>query len=174
MRRGGLRTRLVASFVAVALVGVGTLAILVIAILPSRLSQLVIQRQDEAAERAAQALEDTYRPREGWTEKALRGAASIAADAGGVLEVGTGRGEGQDQGSQPPAGGSPGPAGPGGAGGTPSGPGDGAGPAEQPSGPVQDDPGTRHGQERRSLPRELAGRGILGWRRHGPPRRRSR
>jgi len=101
MRRRRLRTRLVASFVAVALVGVGTLAVLVIAILPSRLSQLVIQRQNEAAERAAEMLEETYRLREGWSENGLRGAAEIAADAGGSIDVETGSGGASDTATHP-------------------------------------------------------------------------
>ena len=145
MRRPRLRTRLVASFVSVALVGVGTLAVLVIAILPGRLSQLVIQRQDEAAERAAEALEGTYRTRQGWTEGALRGAAAIAADAGGSVEVTTGRDGPGDRGSQP-SDGTSGPGGPGGTDGTPGSQGEGPGPTEEPAGGSQDDQGAGSGQ----------------------------
>jgi|GEM_PF-2747888 len=133
MRRRRLRTRLVASFVAVALVGVGTLAVLVIAILPSRLSQLVIQRQNEAAERAAEMLEETYRLREGWSENGLRGAAEIAAEAGGSIDVETGSGGASDTATHPPDAQPPGSGEPGGTDDTPGGQGDGTGQEETPS-----------------------------------------
>jgi two-component system sensor histidine kinase BaeS len=84
MRRPRLRTRLVASFVAVALVGVVTLAALVIAFLPGQLTQLVTERQERAAKRAAAALERSYRG--GWTEDELRRAGAIAG--GSVTPVG--------------------------------------------------------------------------------------
>lgn len=80
MRRPRLRTRLVASFVAVALVGVVTLAALVIAFLPGRLTQLVTERQEHSAKRAAAALERSYRG--GWTQEELRRAGAIAGGSG--------------------------------------------------------------------------------------------
>lgn len=80
MRRPRLRTRLVASFVAVALVGVVTLAALVIAFLPGRLTQLVTERQERSAKRAAAALERSYRG--GWTQEELRRAGAIAGGSG--------------------------------------------------------------------------------------------
>jgi len=135
----------VASFVGVALVGDVTLAALVIVILPNRLSQLVIQRQDEAAERAAQALQDTYRHRGGWTEEGLRGAATIAADAGGTVDVETGAGGSNDQDAGSPGAEPPGPGEPGGADGTTGGEGDGTGQEGNTDG-SQDDRGSGTGQ----------------------------
>jgi two-component system sensor histidine kinase BaeS len=98
MRRARLRTRLAGSFVAVALVGVATLAILVIALLPGRLSRLVVERQEEAAGRAARVLERSFERRNGVTDRTLDRAAVIAAEAGGEVTVST-----QPSDSRPPS-----------------------------------------------------------------------
>jgi signal transduction histidine kinase/DNA-binding transcriptional regulator YdaS (Cro superfamily) len=77
----------VASFVAVALVGVATLAALVIVLLPGRLTQLVIERQDAAAGDAAGAIERAYRRRGAITDDDVRRAGAITATEGGITTV---------------------------------------------------------------------------------------
>lgn len=102
MRRPGLRSRLAAAFVLVALSGIVLMAVLAILAIPGRVSQLVIDQEDQAAQDVARALGEAYRKAGGWQGADLGPARDVAGAAGGQITALGGSGADHQQGSGGP------------------------------------------------------------------------